>query len=302
MLFNVNNSWAIVSHTEASSFNTVTGPLTITNFDDIGSEDPFTQPAVFDDVSYTFSSMNGLSTYFKIYSSPFLPFTEPNVLSASKVSDGTLAQGTTTLVFPAGTRAAGLYLIVIQGLNPSAFPGSEVTVEDFEGNFFTEYVEFQGLHGEQRFIGFHSLSGISSITFTSAEEGNISSSIAMDNVSYGDIVFNPVDIDIRPGSNSNNINIKSKGIITVAILTTESFDATTVDLRSVMFGIDEAKASRGKGHIEDVDSDGDLDLLLRFRIQESGFDCGDLEAGLTGETFGGPVIEGFDSINIVGCH
>ena len=45
-----------------------------------------------------------------------------------------------------------------------------------------------------------------------------------------------VEIDIKPGSDPNSINLRSKGVIPVAILTTEDFDATTVDPLSVEFG------------------------------------------------------------------
>ena len=38
-----------------------------------------------------------------------------------------------------------------------------------------------------------------------------------------------VSIDIKPGSSPNRINPKSNGVIPVGILTTDAFDATTVD-------------------------------------------------------------------------
>lgn len=41
------------------------------------------------------------------------------------------------------------------------------------------------------------------------------------------------------------------------------------------------------GHIEDVDGDGDLDLALHFRTQDTGIECGDTPASLAGETFSG---------------
>jgi dipeptidyl aminopeptidase/acylaminoacyl peptidase len=110
-----------------------------------------------------------------------------------------------------------------------------------------------------------------------------------------------VAIDIKPGSFPNSINPKSKGNIPVAILTTEDFDATTVDPLSVEFGPYGATESHGRGHIEDVDGDGDDDLVLHFRTQDTGIQCGDTSASLTGETFGGQMIEGSDSINTVGC-
>jgi hypothetical protein len=40
-------------------------------------------------------------------------------------------------------------------------------------------------------------------------------------------------IDIKPGNDTNSINLKSKGLVPVAILTTEDFDALSVDAGSV---------------------------------------------------------------------
>jgi YVTN family beta-propeller protein len=110
-----------------------------------------------------------------------------------------------------------------------------------------------------------------------------------------------VAIDIKPGSFPNSINPKSKGVIPVAILTTASFDATTVDLNSVRFGRTGAEAAPVQSGLEDVDGDGDTDMILHFNTQETGIQCGDTSASLTGETFGGEQIEGTDSIQTVGC-
>lgn len=110
-----------------------------------------------------------------------------------------------------------------------------------------------------------------------------------------------VDMDIKPGSDPNSIAPTNRGNVSVSILTTDTFDATTVDPLSVQFGPNGATETHGKGHIEDVDEDGDLDLVLHFNTQETGIACGDTEAHLTGETFDGQAIEGFDSINTVRC-
>lgn len=111
-----------------------------------------------------------------------------------------------------------------------------------------------------------------------------------------------VDIDIKPGSDPNSINPKSEGVIPIAILTTDTFDATTVDPLSVEFGPNGTTEAHAKGHIEDVDMDGDLDLVLHFKTQKTGIQCGDTEALLAGETFDSQPIEGSDSINTVGCE
>ena len=111
-----------------------------------------------------------------------------------------------------------------------------------------------------------------------------------------------VDIDIKPGSFPNSINPRSRGVIPVAILTTATFDATTVDPMSVEFGPSGASETHGTGHIEDADGDGDDDLVLHFRTQDTGIQCADTSASLMGQTFGGQSILGSDSINTVGCN
>jgi hypothetical protein len=114
-----------------------------------------------------------------------------------------------------------------------------------------------------------------------------------------------VPIDIKPGSSTNPINLASRGLVPVAILSTDSFDATTVDPASVCFGDAEDPSQRdcteahGKGHREDVNGDGRLDLLLHYETQQTGIDTGDTTACLTGKTSTGVDIAGCDSITIV---
>ena len=111
-----------------------------------------------------------------------------------------------------------------------------------------------------------------------------------------------VDIDINPGSCANVINFASIRPIPVAILTTKTFDALTVSPSTVKFGPAGASMASRSGRLKDVDKDGDLDLLLHFRTQETGIQCGDTEALLVGETFGGQAIQGMDRIVTVGCN
>jgi hypothetical protein len=117
-----------------------------------------------------------------------------------------------------------------------------------------------------------------------------------------------VSIDIKPGGFPNSINPVSRGKIPVAILTTDAtdntniFDATTLDPLTVHFGATGTEAAPVHYALEDVDGDGDLDLILHFNTQSTGFKCGDVVATLTGETFSGQAIQGKDSVRTVGCE
>jgi hypothetical protein len=111
-----------------------------------------------------------------------------------------------------------------------------------------------------------------------------------------------VEIDIKPGSDPNPINPGSNGLVPVAIFSSPEFDATQVDPTSVSLA-GASVAVRGKGksmaHEEDVNGDGLVDLVVQVETQ--GFN--DLGAGgtveLTGTTFGGENIVGYDEIIIV---
>lgn len=111
-----------------------------------------------------------------------------------------------------------------------------------------------------------------------------------------------VSIDIKPGSDPNPINPGSNGLVPVAILSSEDFDATTVDPTTVeLAGARVAVRGEGKlmAHEDDVDGDGLLDLVVQVETQ-SFTDLG--EGGmvaLTGTTFSGEDIVGYDEVVIV---
>jgi hypothetical protein len=110
-----------------------------------------------------------------------------------------------------------------------------------------------------------------------------------------------VSIDIHPGSFPNSINLKSKGKIPVALLGAETFDANRVDLTTVRFGKTGKEAAPVQSALEDVNADGNIDVILHFKTQDTGLQCGDSSAVLTGKTLSGLAVEGSDPIRTVGC-
>jgi hypothetical protein len=105
-----------------------------------------------------------------------------------------------------------------------------------------------------------------------------------------------VEIDIKPGGNPNSINLKSKGVIPVAILTSIDFDSTLVDPETVEF----AGALPFKWNMKDIDGDGDVDIVFHFKTQELNLDINSIEASITGQTIDPTYsIFGADTVNIV---
>ena len=77
------------------------------------------------------------------------------------------------------------------------------------------------------------------------------------------------------------------------------FNPQEIEISTVRFGPDESEANRHK--VKDVNRDGLPDLLLRFKIPETGIACGDTEATLTGAIYSGREFTGTDLIITKGC-
>ncbi len=118
-----------------------------------------------------------------------------------------------------------------------------------------------------------------------------------------------VDIDIKPGSDPNSINLGEHGLLPVAILGSANFDVTEIDPETIAIG-GISLASRGKKgkklaySYEDVDPwDENIDMMVFFDVQDL-VEIGVLAAGtnellLTANLKDGTPIQGTDSVNIV---
>ena len=120
--------------------------------------------------------------------------------------------------------------------------------------------------------------------------------------SAGKCTVTTVAIDIKPDQFPNSINLGSKGVVPVAILSSATFDATTVNPTTITL----AEASvRLKGNgtpmasFQDVNGDGRLDLVVQVSTSALQLSNGDTQATLIGETFDGKSITGIDSVRIV---
>jgi len=109
-----------------------------------------------------------------------------------------------------------------------------------------------------------------------------------------------VTIDVSPGSKWNYV-VPQWGVISVAILTTEAFDATTVDDSTVRLGPSGAKRIPSSTALRDVDRDGDTDVVLVFRTRETGIKCGAKQVTLVGATLAGEMFTGYDAIRTILC-
>jgi hypothetical protein len=113
----------------------------------------------------------------------------------------------------------------------------------------------------------------------------------------------PIVIDIKPGSDTNSINISSTGVIPVAIISTKDFDAMTVDPSTVSLAGASVKmvgkSDKYSCDQEDVNNDGLMDLVCHVYTAQFMIEAGQSTAVLEAKTLDGTMLRGEDKINIV---
>ena len=85
----------------------------------------------------------------------------------------------------------------------------------------------------------------------------------------------------------------------MAVLSSDSLDATTIDPATVRFGVTVTEAAVAHHAIEDVNQDGRPDLIVHFATQSTGIVPGTDQVTLTGLTTTGRAITGMAAIRTV---
>jgi len=155
---------------------------------------------------------------------------------------------------------------------------------------------------------------VSGLIAISSDKSSGNTIPARGDATFDDIYFTPVPfaqltLDIKPSSDPAPINLKSKGVLPVAILSTDQLDATQVDVDTLRFG-DPALINAGatpvgplRGTYEDVDYDGVDDLMLKFSMKSLldndviGRDT--VQGYVSGQLVDGTVVSGRDAVVIV---
>ncbi|MBI4318868.1 MAG: PKD domain-containing protein [Chloroflexi bacterium] len=110
-----------------------------------------------------------------------------------------------------------------------------------------------------------------------------------------------VQIDIKPGSFPNSINLRNGGNVPVGVFSATyngiSFDARTINPASVKFA--GAPGLRIGKSAQDIDGDGDLDMVFHFETRALQLSASSTQACLTGKTTGNIYFEGCDSVRIL---
>lgn len=118
-----------------------------------------------------------------------------------------------------------------------------------------------------------------------------------------------VSIDIKPGGYPNSINLSSRGLLPVAVLTTDIFDADlfTPEMAHLSDAASIEEGCMGTPFVrwtrQDVNGDGRLDLVFFFAIQSLDFTTSTTAAALMAHgAYGSETVHimGTDTVKIIG--
>jgi probable HAF family extracellular repeat protein len=122
-----------------------------------------------------------------------------------------------------------------------------------------------------------------------------------------DLQLLQVEIDFDTYSNANNLRPDDAYFSTIGIKTMNRADGDALDFDATQINADSVQIGPGLAPnialplSSDFDNDGDADLSVGFRVEDSGIACGDTEISISGETYSGELFTGSDSINTTDC-
>jgi hypothetical protein len=107
-----------------------------------------------------------------------------------------------------------------------------------------------------------------------------------------------VDIDVKPGSDVNPINLKAQGKTPIAVLCTPLVTPSALGGLTLMVGTAIGEQCR----FVDVDSDGCQDIVCQFATQDLGVTCETTELTVIGTLADGTTFTGTDTITPKPCN
>lgn len=108
-----------------------------------------------------------------------------------------------------------------------------------------------------------------------------------------------INIDVKPGSYPNCVNLKSKGLVPVAILGSDDFNVKEINPATIKFAGAPVALKENEelfSVFEDINEDSILDLMLHFDTIKLLFNGTETSATLIGKLFNGRTIKGADTI------
>ncbi len=281
----------------AEYYSLKSGHMTLIDFDDLtpGEMVPSDQYAALgvylypssDELWSTNSPCNGSVALFTVpFSGPYFVFNFDEYLSAVSIESGDY-----------GADSDEMTLTAYSGMDGTGEVRGAVTLSFDQGHETgCQLLELTGLQGVRSVT-------VTSVSIFEADEPlEFPNSIYVDNLTFESAMG--VMVDIKPGSYPNTINCTNEnGLIPVAILSTDSFDALTIDHTTVTFeGATEwhvKKNGEVKRHEEDVNGDGLMDLVFHFKYMDTNLDCGSTFGGLFGQTYDGEEFYGEDEVTMI---
>jgi hypothetical protein len=134
------------------------------------------------------------------------------------------------------------------------------------------------------------------------EDRSVLSSVQVSHLNCSPALPTAPRLAINPGLPIKPIDPTSSGPISVAVLSSADFDAASIDPNTVRFGDTGTEAAPLDWVLNDMNGDGQNDLLLHFSIPNTAITCWTTVVSVTGKTFSGQSVRGSGAIWTIRCR